>query len=112
MTGANDLPAHLTIILRATAHLDANAPAKAAFVRAAATWENQILSPVTIYIDADFGPDNFGTPWGVNILGSTSSPSISSVPYSQVRANLISSASTPAETTAYNALPATQIPTD
>src|SRR5438128_697925 len=85
MTGANDLPAHLTIILRATAHLDANAPAKAAFVRAAATWENQILSPVTIYIDADFGPDNFGTPWGVNILGSTSSPSISSVPYSQVR---------------------------
>src|SRR5713226_6112459 len=31
MTGANVLPAHLTIILRATPNLDANPPAKAAF---------------------------------------------------------------------------------
>src|SRR3954463_10249492 len=30
---------HLTIILRATAHLDANPQAKAAFLRAAAAWE-------------------------------------------------------------------------
>src|SRR5438132_5190357 len=112
MTGANVLPAHLTIILRATAQLDANPPAKAAFVRAAATWENQILSPVTIYMDVDFGTTNFGTAWPPNVLGSTSSPSISSVPYTSVRNNLISSASTPAETTAYNALPATQVPTD
>ncbi|HEY3026777.1 MAG TPA: NF038122 family metalloprotease [Pyrinomonadaceae bacterium] len=111
-TGENDLPAHLTINLRATAQLDANTPAKDAFIRAAATWENQIKSPVTIYIDVDFGPTNFGNPWPPNVLGSTQSPSISSLPYSQVRNNLIASASTPAETTAYNALPATQVPTD
>ena len=35
-------------------------PAKAAFVRAAQAWENIITSPVTIYIDADVGPNNFG----------------------------------------------------
>src|SRR6266516_2270035 len=112
ITSANDLPAHLTIILRATAQLDANPAAKAAFVRAAANWENQVLSPVTIYVDVDYGSTNFGAPWGANILGSTSSPSISGVPYSQVRNNLIASASTPAETSVYNALPATTIPTD
>ena len=59
----SDLPQHLTIILRATTNLENNAPAKAAFIRAAANWENVVNSPVTIYIDADFGPDNFGSPW-------------------------------------------------
>ena len=46
----NDLPAHLTIILRATDQLNApeHALAKAALIRAAANWESQILSPVTI----------------------------------------------------------------
>src|SRR5687767_1395414 len=38
---------NLTIILRATATLDANAPAKAAFIRAAQIWEAQIKSPIT-----------------------------------------------------------------
>src|SRR5215813_12321615 len=39
---------HLTIILRATANLDANGPAKAAYLRAVANWENLVTSPVTI----------------------------------------------------------------
>ncbi len=72
---------NLTIILRATAKLDANAPAKAAFIRAAAAWEAVVNSPVTIYLDADFGPDNFGTPWSRGMLGATSSPSLERLLY-------------------------------
>jgi hypothetical protein len=113
--GDNDLPAHLTIVLRATDQLNLpeNALAKAAFIRAAANWESQVLSPVTLYIDADFGATNFGATWGSGVLGSTSSPSISSVPYQSVRNNLIAGASNAAETNLYtNLLPATTVPTD
>lgn len=107
-----DLPAHLTIILRATANLDANAPAKAAFVRAAAAWENVITSPVTIYIDADVGPDNFGQAWGSGVLGATSSPSLGSISYTALRQTLIGIANTPAKQATYNALPASSVPVD
>jgi hypothetical protein len=100
---------HLTIILRATTNLDNNAPAKAAFIRAAANWENLINSPVTIFIDADFGPDNFGQAWPSGVLGSTSSPS-ATFTYSVVRGNLISGANTPEKSTVYNALPANSVP--
>ncbi|HEV2836081.1 MAG TPA: NF038122 family metalloprotease, partial [Pyrinomonadaceae bacterium] len=103
---------HLTIILRATPNLENNAPAKAAFTRAAAAWENLVNSPVTIYIDADFGPDNFGAPWPSGVLGSTSSPSLSGQSYSVVRSNLITGANTPAKQAVYNALPASSLPTD
>ena len=84
---AEDLPQHLTIILRATANLEANAPAKAAFIRAAQAWESLVTSPVTIYIDADVGPTNFGQTWDSGVLGATSSPSIG-VGYSTVRSTL------------------------
>ena len=112
--GVNSLPAHLTINLRGTAQLELpeNQAAKAAFIRAAQNWENQILSPVTIYIDVDFGTTNFGTPWGSGVLGATSSPSLGGVPYQAVRNNLIAGASTAAETTTYNALPNNSLPTD
>ena len=109
--GAEDLPSHLTIILNATAALDANAPAKAAFVRAAAAWENRINSPVTIYINVDYGPTNFGTTWPTGVLGSTSSPSLSYT-YTQVRNRLVAGANTPAKLAVYNALPASSIPID
>src|SRR5690349_9713238 len=49
---AEDAVTHLTIILRATTNLENNPAAKAAFIRAAANWENVINSPVTIFIDA------------------------------------------------------------
>src|SRR2546423_7029059 len=109
---AEALPAHLTIILRATANLDANAPAKAAFVRAAAAWENLVTSPVTIYIDVDYGPNNFGQTWPQNVLGSTSSPSLNNVNYTVVRNALISGANTAAKQAVYNALPTNSVPTD
>ena len=109
---SEDLPSHLTIILRATANLEANAPAKAAFVRAAAAWESRITSPVTIYIDVDFGPTNFGAAWPSGVLGSTSSPSLGNVNYNVVRNSLITIATTPAQLAVYNALPANSLPID
>ena len=108
---ATALPAHLTIILRATANLEANAPAKAAFVRAAQAWENLVTTPVTIYIDADVGPNNFGQAWESGVLGATSSPSVS-VDYSTVRSTLNAVANTPAKQTVYNALPQSSVPID
>ena len=110
--GAEDLPQHLTIILLATANLEANAPAKAAFVRAAAAWENIISSPVTIYIEADYGPTNFGTAWPDQVLGSTTSPSLNNVGYGSVRQTLIGVANSPAQLATYNALPQNSLPTD
>jgi hypothetical protein len=111
VTGSDDLPAHLTIILRATAQLDANPAAKAAFTRAAQNWENIIKSPVTIYLDVDYGTTNFGQPWGSGTLGSTSAPSVTAT-YQAVRSDLLASASSASETSIYNALPASSVPTD
>jgi hypothetical protein len=108
---AEALPQHLTIILRASANLQANAPAMAAFTRAAQAWENIITSPVTIYIDADVGPNNFGTPWDDGVLGATSSPSIS-VGYTTVRSTLNAIANTAAKQAVYNALPQSSVPID
>lgn len=101
---------NLTIILRATTNLDNNPVAKAAFIRAAAAWEAIITSPMTIYLDADYGPDNFGQSWPDGVLGSTSSPSLSNVSYTVVRNNLIAGANTPAKQAVYNALPSNSLP--
>jgi hypothetical protein len=105
---------NLTIILRATTQLQNNAPAQAAFIRAAQNWETLILSPVTIYIDVDFGTTNFGTPWPSQVLGSTGTPS-RSYPYQSVRANLIAEANGEGNATKqaiFNSLPSTTVPTD
>lgn len=105
---------NLTIILRATTQLQNNAPAQAAFIRAAQNWETLILSPVTIYIDVDFGNTNFGQPWGTNVLGSTGTPS-RAYPYQSVRANLIAEANGEGNATKqaiFNSLPPTTVPTD
>jgi hypothetical protein len=109
---AEDLPQHLTIILRATDNLKANPAAEAAFNRAAASWESVINSPITIYVDADFGPTNFGAAWPAQVLGSTSSPSTTGINYDALRRNLIAKASTPDKLTVYNALPANTLPTN
>ena len=114
--GTGNAEGQLTIILRATANLDSatgNAPlAKAAFLRAADAWEAVINSPVTIFLDADYGPDNFGQSWGSNTLGATSSPSLGGIGYTTVRGNLINGANTPAKQAIYQALPANSLPID
>jgi hypothetical protein len=65
---------NLVIVLRATQQLQQNAAATAAFNRAAQNWENVIMSPVTIYLDVDFGPTGFGQQFPPNVLGGTSAP--------------------------------------
>jgi hypothetical protein len=107
----NDLPQHLTIILRATNQLNNFPTAKAAFIAAAQNWENLIKSPVTIYIDVDFGPTFFGETWPEDVLGATDSPTITR-DYASVRAQLIAGASNSAETVVYNSLPSPRVPTD
>ena len=103
---------HLKIILRATPNLEANAPAKAAFIRAAAAWESLISSPVTVYMDVDYGATNFGEAWPSGVLGSTSTPSLINVSYNVVRNSLIAHASTQTQLSVYNALPVNSVPTD
>src|SRR5437763_8886355 len=105
---------NLTIVLRATQQLQQNAAATAAFTRAAQNWENLIMSPVTIYIDVDFGTTNFGQTWPSGVLGATSAPG-KSYPYQSVRANLIAEATGEGNATKqaiFNALPSNSVPTD
>ena len=109
---AEDLPQHLTIILRATDNLKANPAAEAAFNRAAAAWESVVNSPITIYIDVDYGPTNFGATWPAQVLGSTSSPSTTGINYDALRRQLIANANTADKLAIYNALPANTLPTD
>ena len=110
--GAQAEPGHLTIMLEGTAGLNANEAAKAALKRAAAQWESRIHSPVTIYLDVDYGPSNFDTTFPQGVLASTSSLSLVPVNYNFVRDNLISVADTAAKLAVYNALPADSVPID
>lgn len=103
----------LTIVLRATAQLEANAAAKQAFINAAAKWESLIKDPITINVDVDFGPTFFGTAFtGPTILGATQSQLLfSNGNYPDLRQRLINHA-TGSEGSVYSALPASSIPTD
>ncbi|MGH9873304.1 MAG: NF038122 family metalloprotease [Pyrinomonadaceae bacterium] len=104
----------LNIILRATAQLQQNPTAVNAFTMAAQNWENIILSPITIYIDVDYGPTYFGESWPPGVLGATSAPA-QSYPYQSVRTNLIAEATDEGNVTKqsiFNALPSTTVPTD
>jgi hypothetical protein len=116
VAGANTVESAtgLTIILQATAQLDANAQAKAAFIAAAAKWETLIKDPITIVIDVDFGTTFFGQPFSdANILGATSTQQLFfDGNYTDVRNKLVNHASSPQELALYAALPTTSIPTD
>lgn len=105
--------AGLTIILRATAQLEANPEAKQAFIAAAAKWEALIQDPITIAVDVDYGTTFFGNTFpGANVIGATSSPLFSLAGnYPDVRQRLINHAS-PAEAALAAALPTSSVPTD
>ncbi|HEU5239528.1 MAG TPA: NF038122 family metalloprotease, partial [Pyrinomonadaceae bacterium] len=105
---------NLTIVLRATQQLQQNADATAAFTRAAQNWEAIIKSPITIYIDVDYGSTRFGQPWPNGVLGSTSTPR-SSYPFQSVRTNLIAEANgegNAAKQAIFTSLPSNTVPTD
>ncbi len=103
----------LKIILRSTPQLEQFPEAKAAFLRAARTWESLIQNPITVVIDVDFGPMFFGKPFGENEYGFTRFQLGSGAnAYPTVRSALIKSAGSPQEAALYNALPPAQLPTD
>ena len=104
----------LTIILNATAQLQANAVAKQAFTTAAARWEALIQNPVTVVIDVDFGTSFFGgAPFASNVLGGAQAQLFGDPSdYPDVRSRLISGAASADETTLYNALPTSTVLTD
>ncbi len=102
----------LTLTLRGTAQLEANQPAKAAFIKAAETWMGIIKSPITVIIDVDFGTTRFGTPYEAGVLGATSSQIVGSDDiYPTVRSALRFGAVNAAETAFYNTLPSGAVPT-
>src|SRR6476660_4619265 len=96
----------LRIVLHGTSQLEQNQAAKNAFIVAANRWEAIISTPITVVIDVDFGPTFFGQPYpDPHILGATGSDIVVG-PYPDLRQRLINSASSAAEQTIYNALPA------
>jgi Calx-beta domain len=104
----------LKIFLLATARLEANPTAKAAFIKAAANWEQIIKTPMTVYIKVDVGPDFFsdGKTYSSGTIGSTSSFSVVRN-FTDVRARLLNTASNGNETALYNLLPSgSSVPTD
>jgi hypothetical protein len=104
----------LTIILRATSELEANAQAKAAFVRAADLWASRIQSPTTVIIDVDFGPTWFGDPFPQKVIGISNPQMLIALGhYFTVLDKLTESAGSSQERALYNALPnLTNVPTD
>ncbi|MEP6742559.1 MAG: NF038122 family metalloprotease [bacterium] len=112
--GETPTGAGLTIVLRASAQLEQNPQAKAAFIAAAARWEALIQDPITVVIDVDYGPTVFGIAFpSSNTLGLTATQELYyNGNYSDIRGRLVSHASNPTESALYNALPATSLPTD
>jgi hypothetical protein len=103
----------LRIVLRATAQLERFPAAKEAFLRVARLWEDRIQSPITVILDVDFGTTLFGTPWPTNSIGGSDAQELTnSGIYQQVRAQLISKASSEQQLAIYNTLPASALPTD
>jgi len=101
----------MRIIMRGTAQLEQQPEAKAAFLRAARVWESLIQNRITIIIDVDYGPTNFGRPFG-NFGGVSNSTRFLSIDYSLIRERLLSSASSPQDAAFYRSLPTEQLPTD
>jgi len=102
----------IQIVLRATQQLQNFPEVRAAFLKAAAIWTEKIQSPLTIVIDVDFGPTNFGERWPAQVLGSTSPQQLTSDAYRAVRAQLIAGASDDQSRAIYNSLPLDTMPTD
>ncbi|MEK6299576.1 MAG: NF038122 family metalloprotease [Acidobacteriota bacterium] len=103
----------LTIVLRATPQLNNSSQAKNAFLRAAATWQSLIKTPITVVVEVDFGSTWFDNPYPDGVLGLTS-PQMLQAPgiYPSFKAALIDGASSAQENQMYQGLPDTACPTD
>lgn len=107
-------PLGLKITLRTTTQLDQNPQAKAAFQRAAETWEQMIqATPISIVIDVDFGPKSFGNAFPDRVLGITDTQLLFlSSNYAYIRSHLVSEASSVDERTLYDTMPVSTVSTD
>jgi hypothetical protein len=101
----------LKIMLRGSQQLESFPKAKAAFLKAAARWEEIIQSPITIVVDVDFGPIGFGHPFRSNEIGFTLMQN-AFVRYEDVRSRLIEVTSDPDKAALYNSLPVSMVKTD
>ena len=111
-SGSRSLAAGLQITLRGTSQLDSYPAAKAAFVRAAKIWEGRIANSLSVTIDVDFGPTIFGQPFeNEGILGGTLD-SAYTINYPGLRSLLLARADSAAETSLYNSLPVSTVPTN
>jgi hypothetical protein len=105
--------AGMTIQLRGTAQLDRFPQAKAAFVRAAAVWEELVSSPITVILSVDYGPTRFGQSYPTGVLGSTSTQSVYRPGnYPEIRSALLAQAVDGERAAVYGALPPDQLQTD
>ncbi len=103
----------LRIILRGTSQLQTFPTAIEAFKRAAARWETQIRTPLTIVIDVDFGATLFGRPFDSDVVAATDAQVLGgNALYPAVRAELISGPYSPGQTSFYSSLPPRAVPTD
>jgi hypothetical protein len=103
----------LNIVLRGTAQLESFPEAKQAFLRAAATWQSLIQTPITVIVDVDFGPKRFGLTYPTGVLGSTMTQSLGNAQgYLSLRNKMIASGANTPKAALYNSLPAANLPTD
>lgn len=103
----------LKIVLRATAQLENNPAAKAAFLRAAAMWESVIQSPITVVIDVDFGPTFFGQSFPDGTVGITNPQLLFAEPiYLALHGRLLDLANTQKKNDLYSNLPEVIVKTD
>jgi hypothetical protein len=109
----------MRIILRETPQLGSSPrrdEVRAAFQRAAATWESLIQMPISIVVDVDYGETWFGTAYSSDgVLGMTSGGPSPIVRYSSFLQRVLDPARTtdPTELALYNSLPKTPtVPTD
>lgn len=103
---------NIKIVLRATSQLEKFPEAKAAFLKAAATWEERIATPITVVVDVDFGTTRFGKPYQQGVLGATATQTLGADNiYEEVRKALFEESSNEQEAALYQALPKDRIPT-
>ncbi len=80
----------LTITLVGTDQLEQTPDAKAAFIRAAQTWQRLLATPMTVVIGVDFGATDFGEPYDANVIGETRNPLfVARAGYPTIRAALL-----------------------
>src|SRR6185369_6689108 len=99
---------------RGTDQLEQSPAAKAAFVRAAETWERTIAgTPITIVVDIDYGATYFGQPFPSNVLGVTDPQVLlAGDDFAFIRSHLIAEAASDDEAALYARLPERSVPTD